>query len=522
MRRPIRPRRPARRRPPSASGRRSSIRSARRSARSPGTSLTPLQDLAGTITPADLHFTRIHAGIPTIDPAKHTLLIHGLVDRPIEFSVADLKRFPVRHAHALHRMLRQRPLGLSHAQAGDDAAAGGRDDEQQRVDRRSRLDRCSARPACTAARSGFSPRAATRACSRAASRSRKATRRRARRLGAERRAASPRAGVSDSPPAPRLRGQHEREVAAPPQARHRAVHDALGNVEVHRSAPRRKGAACSASRWTRSRSSRAPAYPEKLSARAGGRFADSPGAAAGASRAWTSAPTAATTWAEAELLTPLSSQGAGAFRADVALDGNESLLMSRAVDDQGYVQPTMAQLKAARGPGTDYHFNSHPRLARRARRHRDLRGRTRERAARACPRRVVAVALAACNASTRATTTSATRSRSTSDSAAPRRAAEVAAVNIDVSPNGAGLPGRLRNARAGRGRVSPANCASCHGANGEGKPPAYPQTHRRSEAVHSTSRATSRFRARSATTGRTRRRSSTTSAARCRSRRRAR
>ena len=59
-----------------------------------GTALTPLQDLSGTLTPADLHFTRIHAGIPTIDPAKHTLLVHGMVDRPIELSVADIKRFP--------------------------------------------------------------------------------------------------------------------------------------------------------------------------------------------------------------------------------------------------------------------------------------------------------------------------------------------------------------------------------------------------------------------------------------------
>ena len=39
-------------------------------------------------------------------------------------------------------------------------------------------------------------------------------------------------------------------------------------------------------------------------------------------------------------------------------DGNESMIMSRAVDDTGYVQPTMAQLRAVRGPGTDYHFNS--------------------------------------------------------------------------------------------------------------------------------------------------------------------
>ncbi len=59
-----------------------------------GTSLTPLQDLTGTITPADLHFERHHAGIPQIDPARHSLLIHGLVDHPTMFSVDDIKRFP--------------------------------------------------------------------------------------------------------------------------------------------------------------------------------------------------------------------------------------------------------------------------------------------------------------------------------------------------------------------------------------------------------------------------------------------
>jgi sulfane dehydrogenase subunit SoxC len=57
-------------------------------------SRTPLQDLHSTITPADLHFERHHAGIPTIDPAKHELLIHGLVERPMKFNLADLKRFP--------------------------------------------------------------------------------------------------------------------------------------------------------------------------------------------------------------------------------------------------------------------------------------------------------------------------------------------------------------------------------------------------------------------------------------------
>lgn len=59
-----------------------------------GSSLTPLQHLTGTITPSDLHFERHHAGVPVIDPATHELLIHGLVDRPMRFTVDDLKRFP--------------------------------------------------------------------------------------------------------------------------------------------------------------------------------------------------------------------------------------------------------------------------------------------------------------------------------------------------------------------------------------------------------------------------------------------
>jgi sulfane dehydrogenase subunit SoxC len=57
-------------------------------------SRTPLQDLHGTITPSDLHFERHHNGVPALDPAKYELTIHGLVDHPTVFSLADLKRFP--------------------------------------------------------------------------------------------------------------------------------------------------------------------------------------------------------------------------------------------------------------------------------------------------------------------------------------------------------------------------------------------------------------------------------------------
>ncbi len=57
-------------------------------------SMTPLADGYGIITPSGLHFERHHAGIPTIDPATHSLTIHGMVDRPLRFSMADIKRMP--------------------------------------------------------------------------------------------------------------------------------------------------------------------------------------------------------------------------------------------------------------------------------------------------------------------------------------------------------------------------------------------------------------------------------------------
>lgn len=57
-------------------------------------SRSPLQDLHGIITPSDLHFERHHNGVPAIDPARHELVIHGLVERPMVFKLSDLKRFP--------------------------------------------------------------------------------------------------------------------------------------------------------------------------------------------------------------------------------------------------------------------------------------------------------------------------------------------------------------------------------------------------------------------------------------------
>ncbi|HSP78461.1 MAG TPA: sulfite dehydrogenase, partial [Myxococcaceae bacterium] len=55
---------------------------------------TPLQNLFGIITPSGLHFERHHAGVPDIDPHQHRLMINGLVKRPLLFTMEELLRFP--------------------------------------------------------------------------------------------------------------------------------------------------------------------------------------------------------------------------------------------------------------------------------------------------------------------------------------------------------------------------------------------------------------------------------------------
>lgn len=57
-------------------------------------SRTPLQDLDGIITPNGLFYERHHGGFPNIDPAQHRVMVHGLVERPMLYSLADIRRFP--------------------------------------------------------------------------------------------------------------------------------------------------------------------------------------------------------------------------------------------------------------------------------------------------------------------------------------------------------------------------------------------------------------------------------------------
>ncbi|MBZ5698508.1 MAG: sulfite dehydrogenase [Acidobacteriia bacterium] len=57
--------------------------------------LTPLQDSIGVITPSSYHYLVQHdMHITNIDPRQHTLMIYGMVDRPLVFTMEELKRLP--------------------------------------------------------------------------------------------------------------------------------------------------------------------------------------------------------------------------------------------------------------------------------------------------------------------------------------------------------------------------------------------------------------------------------------------
>lgn len=55
---------------------------------------TPIHAMHGFVTPNGLCFERHHGGVARVDPADHRLMIHGLVERPLVFTMADIHRLP--------------------------------------------------------------------------------------------------------------------------------------------------------------------------------------------------------------------------------------------------------------------------------------------------------------------------------------------------------------------------------------------------------------------------------------------
>jgi sulfane dehydrogenase subunit SoxC len=57
-------------------------------------SFTPIHELDGIITPNGVCFERHHAGVAEVDPNDYRLVLHGLVERPLVFTLDDIKRMP--------------------------------------------------------------------------------------------------------------------------------------------------------------------------------------------------------------------------------------------------------------------------------------------------------------------------------------------------------------------------------------------------------------------------------------------
>jgi sulfane dehydrogenase subunit SoxC len=83
---------------------------------------TPLHETLGIITPSALHFEVHRGGVPDIDPGKHRLLIHGMVDRPVVLTVDEIRALP-----SISRILFLECQGNTqrewHAPTGTDVAA---------------------------------------------------------------------------------------------------------------------------------------------------------------------------------------------------------------------------------------------------------------------------------------------------------------------------------------------------------------------------------------------------------------
>jgi sulfane dehydrogenase subunit SoxC len=321
-----------------------------------GSSHTPLQGLMGTITPSDVHFIRVHAGVPTIDPDKHVLLIHGLVDRPIELTVADLKRYPsVTRTHFLE----------CSGNGGSAYHAPKPNMTPQEVDGLTANTEWTGVPVLTLLNEVGVQKAAkwflaegADACLLARS--------------------IPLAKARDD--ALIVYAQNG-EPLRPEQGfpMRLLVPGYEGNMNVKWLRRMKFGAEPFMTRWETAKYTdplpggrirqfsfevdaksiiTSPAYPERLPGPGWWPISGIAWSGRGKIQRVDVSTDGGRSWVDAELLSPLITKAHVRFQYMWKWDGNETLLMSRAVDETGYVQPTMRQLVAARGPGTAYHYNS--------------------------------------------------------------------------------------------------------------------------------------------------------------------
>lgn len=333
-------------------GQRAGAEKVQRILRSGAASSTPHQDLMGIITPSDLHFERHHGGVPTIDPANYSLLIHGLVDRPLVFTLADLKRFP---SHSQIYFLEcSGNLGRT---AGPDTTPG------QLAGLTSTSEWTGVRLATLLREAGVSPKAkwllAEGTDAAVLTRSvpiEKALDDALVVYGQNGEALRPEQGYPARLFLPGWEGN-----ASVKWLRRIEVSDRpfMTREETSKyTEPFSNGTARMFSFRMDARSLiTSPAYPVRIEKG----WVEVSGIAwtgAGRIRRVDVSTDGGRTWSAAQLQDPVLPLAHTRFRHQWQWTGGEAVLMSRAVDETGYVQPTRAELLKLRGPGTTgYHLN---------------------------------------------------------------------------------------------------------------------------------------------------------------------
>lgn len=322
-----------------------------------GESETPIQDLHGIITPADLHFERHHGGVPDIDPKTYSLLIHGMVERPLEFSLADLKRFPSVSRICFVECSGNGYRGYLPSQMKREATPGW-------IDGMVSTSEWTGVPLAALLReAGVTPRAkwflaegldAVRMT---------------RSIPLEKVFDDALVAYAQNGEAIRPEQGYPARLLLPGWEGNANV-KWIGRIELSDQPfmtreetskytdPLANGKARMFSFVMDAKSIITfPAYPNRLAAG----WHEITGLAwsgRGVIRRVEVSLDGGSTWHDADLQQPVLSKSTTRFRYLWKYGADEAVLMSRATDETGYVQPTRAQLVAARGAGTAYHMNS--------------------------------------------------------------------------------------------------------------------------------------------------------------------
>jgi len=318
-------------------------------------SRTPLHDTYGIITPSSLHFERHHAGVPEIDPATHTLTVHGLVDRPLVFTVDELKRLPsISRIHFLE----------CSGNSGSEWRGGSGDSDVQRIHGLTSCSEWTGVPVSLLLREcGVRP-SATWVLAEGAD---------ACKLS---RSIPMKKMMDDAFVAYAQNGEPLRPEQGYPIRLFLPGWEGNSNVKWLRRLKPMDGPAMSreeTSKYTdlmpdgTARQFTFDMEPKSLITRpSGGDALPGAGLYQMTGIAWSGRGTIArveitidggATWTPAELQTPLLPRAHTRFRFPWKWDGRETVIASRCTDDTGYTQPTLAELIAVRGVNSQYHNN---------------------------------------------------------------------------------------------------------------------------------------------------------------------